>query len=162
MTIRAHLWARFRLALIEWAHTPPASSRHEIVLALAGASIMSGLGSLLGPDIRPRTVIQYVPSWVAVGWYLILAMGGVGLLISAAWRDRLDALLIEWPAYLMLGGGALVYGMCLIAAGKGTAFVAATGYVFYAGACLTRTTRILLYVNWLRKRPVYPGLVPDA
>jgi hypothetical protein len=160
--LREHLWTRFRLALLEWSHTPPASSRHEIVLALAGASIMSGLGSLFGPDIRPLTVIQYVPSWVAVGWYLILAAGGAGLLISAVWRDRLDALLIEWPAYLMLGGGALVYGMCLVAAGRGTAFVAATGYLFYAGASLTRTCRILLYVNYLRKRPPYPVLVSDA
>jgi hypothetical protein len=142
---------KFRAAFIRWAHYPPVSSRHEIVLALAGASIMSGIGALVGPDIRPRTVIQFVPPILAYVWYVILAAGGLALLLSAVWKDRLDALLVEAPAYLMLGGGALVYGVCLIGAGNGTAFVAATGYLMYAAASLIRALRIGLYVNWLRR-----------
>lgn len=138
-----------RKAFQAWAHYPPVSSRHEIVLALAGASILSGSGALLHPSARPITIVQFVPQGFLVLWYLVLLGGGAALLLSAFWRDRLDALLIEGPAYLLLGTGALVYGVCLVAAGKGSAFVAATGYGMYAIASLVRTLRITLYRRWL-------------
>lgn len=154
LTTRAHS------TFIRWAHHPPASNRHEIVLALAGASVMSGFGTLVGPDVRPASVISAVPHWVALLWFAILALGGIALLLSAAWSDRLDALLIEGPAYLMLGGGALLYASCLIAAGQGTSFVAATGYTFYALASLTRTTRIALYVRYIRQTASLTLVVP--
>lgn len=140
---------RIGQGFIAWAHFPPISSRHEIVLALAGASIMSGGVALFHPAARPLTILQFVPPAFLFVWYIVLFAGGIALLVSAFWRDRLDALLIEGPAYLLLGTGALVYAICLIGAGKGTAFVAATGYFMYALASIARTARIALYLHWL-------------
>lgn len=143
------LIALLRKAFRSWAHTPPISSRHEIVLALAGASIMSGGVALFHPGARPTTILQFVPPAFLVIWYLVLFFGGLALIVSAFWRNRLDALQIEGPAYLLLGTGAMVYAICLIGAGHGSAFVAATGYLMYALAALARTARILLYLRWL-------------
>lgn len=140
---------RIRRAFTAWAHYPPVSSRHEIVLALAGGAILSGSGALIHPGARPVTIVQFVPHAFLIAWYLVLAGGGAALLISAFWRDRLDALLIEGPAYLLLGTGALVYAICLVGAGHGSAFVAATGYGMYALASLVRTARITLYLRFL-------------
>lgn len=135
-----------------WAHTAPVSSRHEIVLVLAGSSVLSGLAGLLGPDIRPETVIRAVPHPVVLVWFVSLVAGGAGLLFSAFVRDRLDALLTEWPSYMMLGCSAMVYGLCLVAGGRGTSFMAATAYLAYGIASLVRTSRILLYLNYLRRQ----------
>lgn len=157
-----HLLGRTRRALATWAHTPPASSRHEIVLALAGASIMSGLGSLFGPDLRPQTISRFVPHNITVLWYFVLIVGGAGLILSAAWQNRLNSLVLEWPSWLMLGSSSLVYAICLIGPGRGTAFVATTGYLFYAVASLTRTARILLYINHLRREANRLHAVPDV
>lgn len=145
--------SRLRVAFNRWAHQAPVSSRHEVVLALAGASLISGIGQLAQSGLRPNSVTILVPPVFAVVWYIVLAGGGTALIVSAALHDRLDALLWERPAFSALGCGALVYAICLIAPGHGTAFVASVGYLLYAAAALVRSLRITLYLRFLRSLP---------
>lgn len=128
----------------------PASSRHETVIALAILSLIAGTGGLAGESLRPKSVTEAVPHLVAVAWLLCLVLGAIGLLWSILKHDRLDALLIEWPAYLLIGTGGLVYAACLAANGSGSGFVALTTYLIYGGACVWRAIRIMLYLRYLR------------
>lgn len=158
MTRRKYLLDRVRGGFWRWAHHPPVSNRHEVVLALAGASTMSGIGGLTGPDLRPTSVIQTVDHRIVLAWFGILIIGGIALLVSAAWPNRLDALLIEGPAYLLLGTGAAVYAVALMVVGHGTGFVAGTGYTMYAAASLVRVVRISVYIHYLRGFRTRPRL----
>lgn len=143
-------WLRRTFA--RWTHVPPISSRHEIVLALAVASVISGGGGLAHSGLKPVSVAQFVPAPFLQAWYAILILGGVALVVAAFWPDRLDVLLLEGPAWLLLGTGSLVYGVCLVGVGHGTAFVAACGYLGYAVASLVRFARISLFVRWLGRQ----------
>lgn len=128
----------------------PASSRHETVIALAVLSLIAGTGGLAGESLRPKSVTEAVPQAIAEGWLACLVLGAIGLLWSMLKHDRLDALLIEWPAFLLIGAGGLVYGACLAASGSGSGFVAMTTYLIYGGACIWRAVRIRLYLRYLR------------
>lgn len=123
-----------------------ASSRHELVIGIAAVFFIGGIGGLV-PDLRPKTVVELVPHVVGVTWLLCLAVGGALLLVSVVLRDRISALLLEAPAFLLIGAGAVVYGIALLARWQGTTWLAEVTYLILGASCLWRMVRVIRKVR---------------
>lgn len=128
---------------------PPVDSRHELVVALALIFFIGGMSGAFLRWTRPQTVVDLVPTWVAVFWLFDLIIGGFGLMYSIFVKDRIDALIYEWPSVLYISVGALVYGLALATKGTATAFFACVTFSVLGVMCLARAVRVMRY---LRKR----------
>lgn len=126
-----------------------ASSRHELVIGIALVFFIGGIGGLV-PGLSPAAVTEIVDHRVTVAWLLCCATGGGLLLISDLLPDRRTGLLVEWPAFLLIGGGAIVYGSALLARWQGTAWLAEVTYLILGAACLWRAARVILKVRQSR------------
>jgi hypothetical protein len=126
-----------------------ASSRHELVIGIALVFFIGGIGGLV-PGLSPQAVTEIVDHRVTVAWLLCCVAGGGLLLVSDLLPDRRTALLVEWPAFLLVGGGAIVYGSALLARWQGTAWLAEVTYLILGAACLWRSVRVILKVRQSR------------
>lgn len=123
-----------------------ASSRHELVIGIALLFFVGGVGGLV-PGLAPKTVVEIVPHPVTVAWLLCLVVGGGLLLLSVVLPDRITALLVEWPAYLLIGVGALVYGAAILTRWQAQAWLAEVTYLILGASCMWRAVRVILKVR---------------
>lgn len=126
-----------------------ASSRHELVVGIAALFLVGGIGGLV-PGLAPRTVVELVPHWTGLLWLWCLILGGGGLLLSVFLPDRVTALRLEWPAYLFIGVGALVYGAALLSRWQGTTWLAEVTYLILGSACVWRAVHVLVRLRSAR------------
>lgn len=138
---------------LKQAHTKPTSSRHEYVVAMALLFVISGMAGLLKHDARPESVVQLVPTWLTLAWLLVLLIGGITMLGAMVWPNQDEALGIEWPAYVAVGGGALIYGLAL-AQLTPASFVATVTYMMIATLSVLRAARIVVYILLAGKGPI--------
>ena len=120
---------------------PPPPSRHPAEIFLAAASVMSGLGSLLGPA-RPGSVRAIAPAWVGVGWATVLIVGGTICLIAALIQRRARRLLVERVGIVFLGFGAAAYSLAVFSVQGWRGLYPALVTLGFSAACIWRWAQI--------------------
>jgi hypothetical protein len=77
------------------------SGRHPFQVAVVGA-VPVVIASLLISGTRPTALLALGP-WAATAWLVLCGLGGVGVMVGAFWRGRLQtALAVEGGALTMV------------------------------------------------------------
>lgn len=114
----------------------------EVLITLM--CLFSGLPMALGILPSPSSVLSTLPVWAIRCWGVMLSVGGlttiIGLLMSHATRNRkfVEGLYIEGGGMLILGSGALVFGLTIMAAAGMRSIFSVCVYLALTASCFFR------------------------
>lgn len=119
--------------------------------------LFSGLPMALGILPSPGSLIRTLPTWGIRLWGATLSIGGfmaiIGLVMSHVDRRRrfIEGMYIEGGGLLMIGAGALVFGLCILVAAGWPAAFSILIYGVMAASCFFRFRTVRRTVRKMRE-----------
>lgn len=119
--------------------------------------ILTGLPMALGVLPQPNSLIATLPSWTIKCWGGLLSVGGItaliGLIMShlIARRRFVEGMYLEAGGLLVIGSGALVFGLCIVVAVGWPAVFSISVYCIMAAACFFRYRTIRRTISKMRE-----------
>lgn len=123
--------------------------RNEFQVLISIMCVMSGVTQLATGNVSPA-LLNFTHAFQVL-WASLLTLGGIFVLVSAAWKEATGlSPYLEVGGLTMLGGVTISYGIALfLVVDNPSASISAPLFVIVGLACLSRVARIV-HVIWPR------------